>query len=43
MSAYFVANIRIHDQLTFDKYVSSVDEVYRLPGAHCDFILVKGP
>jgi uncharacterized protein (DUF1330 family) len=28
MSAYFVANIRIHDQQEYDKYLASVDEVF---------------
>ncbi len=94
MSAYFVANIRIHDRQEYDKYLASVDEVfakfngkylavdehpsilegawdytkvvliafpsenelrawyeseeyqtilkYRLRGAHCDSLLVKG-
>jgi uncharacterized protein (DUF1330 family) len=28
MSAYFVANIRIHNQQEYDKYLASVDEVF---------------
>jgi uncharacterized protein (DUF1330 family) len=28
MSAYFVANIRIHDQQEYDKYLASVDDVF---------------
>jgi uncharacterized protein (DUF1330 family) len=28
MSAYFIANIRIHDQQEYDKYLASVDEVF---------------
>ena len=28
MSAYFVANIRIHDQKEYDKYLASVDDVF---------------
>ncbi len=28
MSTYFIANIRIHDRQEYDKYLSSVDEVF---------------
>ncbi len=28
MSVYFVANIRIHDQEEYDKYLASVDDVF---------------
>lgn len=28
MSAYFIANIRIHDQAEYDKYLDSVDDVF---------------
>ncbi len=28
MSAYFIANIRIHDQEEYDKYLKSVDDVF---------------